>query len=161
MTKYMDRARRWLNEAGFSLMELIVVIGVIAIIMAASAPFFLSFLRTSALRTGAEEMVTVLHRARHLAIRDNTSMCVTNDGTRVQYRIATCGGTVWTGPDTDAAGFIRLANNITVASGGTVVFTYSGPAPMAGTVTYTVTNPQDSRTMSVIVTPSGRVSIGP
>jgi len=160
--RYADRARRWLNEAGFSLMELIVVIGVIAIIMAASAPFFLSFLRTSALRTGAEEMVTVLHRARHLAIRDNTTMCVTNDGTRVQYRIATCGGTVWTGPGTDAAGFVRLVNNITVASGQNAVFTYIGTTPpLAGTVIYTVTNPQDSRTLSVIVSPSGRVSIGP
>lgn len=156
-----------MNEAGFSLMELIVVIGIIAIIMTASAPFFISFLRTSALRTGAEEMVTVLHRARHLAIRDNTSMCVTNDGTRVQYRIATfatCNAMapVWTGPGTDAAGFIRLVNNITVTSGQNAVFTYIGTAdPLAGTVTYTVTNPQDNRTLSVIVTPSGRVSIGP
>ena len=160
VTRGLDRARRWLTEAGFSLTELIVVVGVIGIIMAASAPFFLSYLRTSALRTGAEEMVTVLHQARHLAIKDNTSMCVTNDGTRVQYRIATCGGTVWAGPGTDAAGFIRLVNNITVASGQNVVFTYIGTAP-AGTVTYTVTNPQDGRTLSVIVTPSGRVSIGP
>jgi Tfp pilus assembly protein FimT len=140
-------------------MELIVVIGVIGIIMAASAPFFLSFLRTSALQTGAEEMATVLNRARQLAIRDNANMCVTNDGTRVQYHIATCGGTVWTGPGTDVVGFIRLANNITVASGQNVVFTYIGTATVAGT--YTVTNPQDSRTMSVIVAPSGRVSIGP
>jgi len=158
-TKWMDRARRWLTEAGFSLTELIVVVGVIGILMGASAPFFLSFLRTSALRTGAEEMVTVLNGARQLAIRDNRSMCVTNDGTRVQYRIATCGGTVWTGPGTDAAGFVRLVNNITVASGQNVVFTYIGTATVAGT--YTVTNPQDSRTLSVIVAPSGRVSIGP
>jgi prepilin-type N-terminal cleavage/methylation domain-containing protein len=159
VTRGLDRARRWLTEAGFSLTELIVVVGVIGIIMAASAPFFLSYLRTSALRTGAEEMVTVLNRARQLAIRDNSNMCVTNDGTRVQYHIATCGGTVWTGPGTDVVGFIRLANNITVASGQNVVFTYIGTATVAGT--YTVTNPQDSRTMSVIVAPSGRVSIGP
>ena len=159
VTRRLDRARRWLTEAGFSLTELIVVVGVIGIIMAASAPFFLSYLRTSALRTGAEEMVTVLNRARQLAIRDNSNMCVTNDGTRVQYHIATCGGTVWTGPGTDVVGFIRLANNITVASGQNVVFTYIGTATVAGT--YTVTNPQDSRTMSVIVAPSGRVSIGP
>lgn len=159
VTKYRDRTRRGLNQAGFSLMELIVVIGVIGIIMAASAPFFLSFLRTSALQTGAEEMATVLNRVRQLAIRDNTNMCVTNDGTRVQYHIATCGGAVWAGSGTDAAGFIRLANNITVASGQNVVFTYIGTATVAGT--YTVTNPQDSRTMSVIVAPSGRVSIGP
>jgi prepilin-type N-terminal cleavage/methylation domain-containing protein len=159
VTRGLDRARRWLTEAGFSLTELIVVVGVIGIIMAASAPFFLSYLRTSALRTGAEEMVTVLNRARQLAIRDNSNMCVTNDGTRVQYHIATCGGTVWTGPGTDVVGFIRLGNNITVASGQNVVFTYIGTATVAGT--YTVTNPQDSRTMSVIVAPSGRVSIGP
>jgi prepilin-type N-terminal cleavage/methylation domain-containing protein len=159
VTRGLYRARRWLNDAGFSLTELIVVVGVIGIIMAASAPFFLSYLRTSALRTGAEEMVTVLNRARQLAIRDNSNMCVTNDGTRVQYHIATCGGTVWTGPGTDVVGFIRLANNITVASGQNVVFTYIGTATVAGT--YTVTNPQDSRTMSVIVAPSGRVSIGP
>jgi len=159
VTRGLDRARRWLNEAGFSLTELIVVVGVIGIIMAASAPFFLSYLRTSALRTGAEEMVTVLNRARQLAIRDNSNMCVTNDGTRVQYHIATCGGTVWTGPGTDVVGFIQLGNNITVASGQNVVFTYIGTATVAGT--YTVTNPQDSRTMSVIVAPSGRVSIGP
>ena len=159
VTRGLDRARRWLTEAGFSLTELLVVVGVIGIIMAASAPFFLSYLRTSALRTGAEEMVTVLNRARQLAIRDNSNMCVTNDGTRVQYHIATCGGTVWTGPGTDVVGFIRLGNNITVASGQNVVFTYIGTATVAGT--YTVTNPQDSRTMSVIVAPSGRVSIGP
>ena len=161
----MDRARRWLTEAGFSLTELIVVVGVIGIIMGASAPFFLSFLRTSALRTGAEELVTVLHQARHLAIRENrsVSVCLTIDGTRVQYRIPTCADTtvVWAGASTDAAGFIRFVNNITV-TGGNAVFTYIGTAPpLAGTVTYTVTNPQDNRTLSVIVSPSGRVSIGP
>ena len=144
---------------GFSATELIVVVGVIGILMAASAPFFLSYLRTSALRTGAEEMATVLNRARQLAIRDNTSMCVTNDGTRVQFHVATCAGTVWTGPGTDAVGFVQLANNIRVASAQNVVFTYIGTATTAGT--YTVTNPQDSRTLSVTVASSGRVSIGP
>jgi prepilin-type N-terminal cleavage/methylation domain-containing protein len=147
------------NDAGFSVTELIVVVGVLGIIMAASTPFFLSYLRTSALRAGAEEMVTVLNRARQIAIRDNTSMCVTNDGTRVQYHIATCAGTIWTGPDTDVAGFIPLVNNITVASAQNVVFTYLGTAAVSGT--YTVTNPKDGRTLSVNVASSGRVSIAP
>jgi prepilin-type N-terminal cleavage/methylation domain-containing protein len=82
------------GPGGFSATELIVTVAVISILMAASAPFFLSYLRTSALRGGAEEMVTVLHRARQIAIRDNTSMCVTSNGTRVQFRIATCGVTI-------------------------------------------------------------------
>ena len=153
---------KWLPsraQGGFSATELIVTVALISILMAASAPFFLSYLRTSALRGGAEEMVTVLHRARQIAIRDNTSMCVTSSGTRVQFRIATCAGTVWTGPGTDTTGFIQLANNITVASPQNAVFTYMGTATTPAS--YTVTNPRDNRTMSVAVTAAGRVSIGP
>jgi MSHA pilin protein MshC len=158
-TTFSDSSRRRPNEAGFSMAELIVVVGVIGIIMAASAPFFLSYLRTSSVRAGAEEMASVLNRARQLAIRDNSSMCVTGDGTRAQYRVGSCGGAVWTGPGTDATGFIQLANGITVSSTQNVVFTYIGTATTAGS--YTVSNPQGSGTLSVTVAPSGRVSIGP
>jgi len=107
------------------------VVAVIGILMAVSMPFFISFFRTSALRAGAEEMATVLSQARQMAIKDNTSICVTNNGTTVQYRISTCAGAVWTGPGTDAAGVIRLANNITVSPDTTtVVFTYIGAATL-------------------------------
>jgi prepilin-type N-terminal cleavage/methylation domain-containing protein len=149
---------RVLDQAGLTLMELMVVIGLIGVIMAIASPFLLSYLRTSALRAGAEELSTVLGRARQLAITDNTSMCVTNDGTRVQYRVGSCGGTVWTGPGTSTTGFIQLGNDIT-ASGGNVVFTYIGTATTPGT--YTVTNPRDGRTLSVVVTGAGRISIAP
>jgi Tfp pilus assembly protein FimT len=143
-------------------MELVVVVAVIGVIMALSAPLFLSFFRSSTLRAGAEETVTVLNRARQLAIRDNTAMCVTSSGGQLQLRIATCGGTVWTGPGTDAAGFIRLSNNVTVASAQNVTFNYIGTASAAALpVVYTVTNPQDGLTLTVSVAASGRVSIGP
>jgi prepilin-type N-terminal cleavage/methylation domain-containing protein len=155
--KYWNSGRPGWTEGGFTATELVVTVAVIGVLMAASAPFFLSYLRTSALRGGAEEMATVLNRARQLAIRDNTSMCVTNDGTRVQFHVATCGGTIWTGTGTDSTGFIRLANSVTVASAQNVVFTYMGTATAAAT--YTVT--KDGRTMNVAVTPAGRVSIGP
>lgn len=135
------------------------VIGLIGVIMAIATPFLLSYLRTSALRAGAEEVTTVLNRARQLAISDNTRMCVVNDGTRVRYRIGSCGGAIWTGPGTDGAGFIPLANGITVASVDNVEFTYIGTAATAGT--YTVTNPRDGNTLRVVVTPAGRVSITP
>src|SRR5262245_9279147 len=146
-------------EGGYSAVELIVVVAVIGVIMAASAPFFISFLRTSALRGGAEEVAAALNRARQIAIRDNTSMCVTNDGARVRFRIATCAGAIWTGAGTDTTGFVSLANNITVASAQNVVFTYMGTA--TAPANYTVTNPRDGRTMTVSVTAAGRVSIGP
>jgi Tfp pilus assembly protein FimT len=138
--------------------ELFVVIGLIGVIMAISTPFLLSFIRTSALRAGAEEMATVLNRARQLAIKDNRSICVTNNGSRVQYRIATCGGTIWTGPGTDSNGFVRLANNIDVTA-GQVTFTYIGTAPLGGS--YTVSSPHDASTLSVVVVPSGRIAITP
>jgi hypothetical protein len=67
---------------------------------------------------------------------------------------------VWTGAGTDAAGVIRLANNITVSPDTTtVVFTYIGLANPAAV--FTVTSPQDGRTLSVNVAASGRISVGP
>ena len=139
-------------------MELFVVIGLIGVLTAISTPFLLSYVRTSALRAGAEELVTVLNRARHLAISNNRSVCVTNVGTRVQYRVG-CGPTVWAGTGTDGSGFIQLANNITV-TGPQVMFTYIGTAPTING-TYTVTNPQNGTTLGVVVAASGRVSITP
>ena len=148
------------GQAGFTAIELVMVVAVIGILMAVSMPLFISFFRTSALRAGAEEMATVLSQARQMAIKDNTSICVTNNGTTVQYRISTCAGAVWTGPGTDAAGVIRLANNITVSPDTTtVVFTYIGLANPAAV--FTVTSPQDGRTLSVNVAASGRISVGP
>jgi Tfp pilus assembly protein FimT len=138
-------------------MELAIVVAVIGAFMVVSAPLFLSFIRTSTLRAGAEEMSTVLNRARQLAIQDNRSMCVTRTGSHVQYRVGGCGGAVWTGPGTDGTGLIRLANDITVAGGPDVVFTYIGTATSAGT--YTVA--KDGQTLSVVVAPSGRVSLAP
>jgi prepilin-type N-terminal cleavage/methylation domain-containing protein len=152
------RRRPGLGVGGFTVTELVVVVAVIGIIMAVSAPVLFSYLRTSALRAGAEEVATVLNRARQLAIKDNRSMCVTNDGSRVQYQIGTCGGTIWAGPGTDSGGFIQLANNISVTS-GQVVFTYIGTAT-TGT-SYTVTSPQDGSSLRVNVTAAGRISIDP
>ena len=110
------RIRPALGVAGFSATELVVVVAVIGIIMAASAPTFFSYFRTAAVRAGAEEMSAVLNRARQLAIKDNRSVCVTNVGTAVQYLVRTAPDcsiiaetVVWAGPGTDAAGVIRLA----------------------------------------------------
>ena len=152
------RIRPALGVAGFSATELVVVVAVIGIIMAASAPTFFSYFRTAAVRAGAEEMSAVLNRARQLAIKDNTSMCVTNVENRVQYRVGTCAGAAWTGPGTDADGFMRLANDISMTS-GEVIFTYIGT--VTAPTSYTVTNPPDGNTLTVNVTAAGRISIDP
>jgi prepilin-type N-terminal cleavage/methylation domain-containing protein len=157
------------GQHGFSATELLVVIAVIGILMAASTPFIISALRTSALRAGAEEFATVLGQARQQAIRDNSSVCVKNNGTAAQYWVPTplvpvaCNGAVWIGQGTDAAGNIRLGNNITISPAATMVtFNYMGlaSAPVVFPVVFTVTHPQGG-TLSVNVATSGRITVGP
>jgi Tfp pilus assembly protein FimT len=112
------------------------------------------------LRAGAEELAAILNGARQLAIKENTTVCVKRHGPRVRYHTPACGGAAWTGVGTESNGNIPLANNVTVsAATADVIFTYLGAASTPGT--FTVTNPVDGRTMSVIVASTGRVRIGP
>jgi Tfp pilus assembly protein FimT len=142
------------------MIELVVVVAIVGIIMAVSTPAFLSYWRTSTLRAGAEELAAILNNARQLAIKENTSVCVRRHGSRVRYHTPACGGAAWTGLGTDANGDIRLSNNVTVsADTANVTFTYLGAASTPGT--FTVRNPVDGRTLSVIVASTGRVRIGP
>lgn len=155
--------KRALGQEGFSATELIVVVAVIGILMAGSVPFLLSTWRTSALRAGAEELATVLGQARQMAIKDNTSICVTTSAAGTRFWRGPCGNppSLWTGPGTDGAGYIRLANNMTVAlPAPTVIFTYIGTAN-AVPLPYRVISANGGPTLSVSVAPSGRISIGP
>ena len=123
----------------------------------------MSYWKAATLKAGAQELATVLNGARQLAIRDNTSVCVEQSGTRVRYLKGSSpcsSGTVWTGPGTDSNGWFTLANAVEVtATTANVVFAYLGNATTAGA--YTVRNPVDSSTLTVTVASSGRVSIGP
>jgi prepilin-type N-terminal cleavage/methylation domain-containing protein len=152
-----ERARRSLGERGFGMMELIVVMGLIAVLSLLATPSFLTYMQSSALSAGADELKSVLNRGRALAITQNTSVCVQVTGTSVRYRTGSCAGTVWAGVGTDSSGVIRLTNSITVSGGTSAIFTNLGAA--STTATYTVTHPKTSRTRSVIVASTGRVSI--
>lgn len=154
-----QRVRR-IDARGFSLAELLATTAMIGITAAVALPFFLTYWQASTLRAGAQELATVMNQARQLAITQNTTVCVSRSGTRVRFLTGGCGGTVWTGPGTDGSGWIALQNSVEV-SGSTqnVVFGNLGAANPGGT--YTVRNPVDGRTLSVVVAVSGRVSIGP
>jgi Tfp pilus assembly protein FimT len=143
------------------MIELVVVVAIVGIIMAVSTPVLISYWRTSTLRAGAEEMSAILNRARQLAIKENTTVCVRRQGSnRVRFHLPACGGGTWTGVGTEANGDIRLANNVAIsAATADVMFTYLGAASTPGT--FTLTNPVDGRTLQVIVASTGRVRIGP
>jgi prepilin-type N-terminal cleavage/methylation domain-containing protein len=152
------RHRPGLTDRGFTLPELLVACAVIAIIMAASLPVFLTYWRTSALTGGAQELRTILNQARQLARAQNTTVCVNQSANKVQFLTGGCAGTVWTGPGTDGNGWLTLQNNILVsAATANVVFNYIGAATTAGT--YTVQNPVDNSTLTVTVALSGRITI--
>ena len=145
------------GESGFSLAELIVVLAVIGILTAFSVPMMFTYWRTATLTAGAREVAAALNSARELAIRENNNVCVTTDGTRLQYHLGTCGAATWKGPVTDGSGNIRLDNRVTVSATANVTFNYLGAAVQAGT--YTVLSPSGAGTMSVTVTQNGRVRI--
>jgi Tfp pilus assembly protein FimT len=148
---------RW--DAGLSAAELIVVCAIIGILAAASAPFFLSYYQNAQLKAGAEEVVAFLNQARQIAIKENQSVCASIDSNRMRYHLGTCSGTVWVGPGTDAAGNIRIPEGLTLTTSAEPIFNYLGAAAPAAT--FTVTNPRNGRSLSVAVSASGRVTIGP
>ena len=143
--------------------ELIVVVAIVAVIMAVSAPTLWRYYRSATLRAAAEQTVTMLNNARQLAIRLNTTVCVTVDATGMQYHQGTCGAAAYTGPGTDTAGYIKLDPGLTLG-GPNVCFGYLGAAPSplpAGCLsngTYTITRAQGG-TINVIVASTGRVRI--
>jgi type IV pilus assembly protein PilA len=147
------------HEAGFSLVEIIVVVAMIGILAILAGPQFMSYWRTSATTAAATELATVVNRARQLAIAGNQLYCAEVTGNSMRYRsntnAACTAGTIWTGSGTDSNGVINLSNNMR-ASGGPVVFTQLGAATLAGT--FTVTNPNGG-TRNVVVAASGRVTV--
>jgi prepilin-type N-terminal cleavage/methylation domain-containing protein len=149
---------RTTNERGFGLTELIVVVGLIGVTAALGVPSLLTYWQSSRLSAGAEQLASVMNRARQLAIRSNTSVCVELSGTSVRMRTVSCAGTVWTGVGTDSAGLIQVANNLQVsAATASAIFTNVGGA--STTASYTLTDPTTGRSRSVVVSASGRVTI--
>ena len=150
-------SNRRLNEQGFGLAELIVVVAVIGLLAALAMPSFLTFWQSSALSAGSAEMASVLNRGRQLAISQNTSVCAQVSGTSVRFRTVSCAGTIWTGSGTTSAGLISLSNGLQISGATSAIFTNAGGANPGAT--YTVTDPKTSRTRSVVVSATGRVTV--
>jgi type IV fimbrial biogenesis protein FimU len=150
-------SNRRLNEQGFGMAELIVVVAVIGLLAALAVPSFLTFWQSSGLSAGAAEMSSILNRGRQLAVSQNTSVCVQVSGTSIRFRTVSCAGTIWTGPGTNGAGLISLSNGLQISGGVSAIFTNAGGANPGAT--YTVTDPRTARTRSVVVAATGRVSV--
>jgi len=138
------------------------VVGLLALLTASAAPYFLGAWQSLRLRAGAQQLATIVSHARQIAINQNRQACVRPAGQTVQVLVGTatpCStGAVWKGVATDAAGHFRLTEGVRVsAATASVVFNYLGAAVTPGA--YTVSNPDSNRTRRVVVATSGRISI--
>jgi Tfp pilus assembly protein FimT len=147
-----------MTERGHTAAELLVVAVVIGAIVVLTIPAFLRGWQASTLRAGAEELISVLGGARQLAINENRTVCVTSNGTAVQYRVAGCTRAPWTGPGTDGDGLMRLAGALRVsAATADITYTHLGAVGTGGTLT--VLDPASGNTLCVVVAVAGRASI--
>ena len=148
-----------MNARGFTLAEILAAVAVAALLAVLVAPTLFSFARTSTLQAVARELATAINLGRQIAITQSTTVCVEASGTSIRLRRGGCGGAVWTGPGTDAAGAIRISGTGTflVSTTANVVFSDLGAASPAGT--YTVTSSVNGATRAVVVAATGRISV--
>lgn len=151
-------AGRWGMAAGFTLTELVMVIAVIGILAVMAVPSFLRYYHAAGLKSGAQQVVTLINQARELAIKENQDVCVTlPSATQMSYRLGSCMGIAWVGVGTDAAGGINLPPGVTATASANPIFNYVGSAlPVA---TYTLTYTQTGAILTASVAATGRVTI--
>jgi len=148
----LEEARR---QAGFTTSELVVTLGVIAIMAAMTIPYVLTATNSLTIGRGAREIQAALSQARALAITTRQSVCFQAVAGGFAFLQGSCAGAAWIGANTTAAGVFRPADSVTTSGGG-AVFTPFGTASTTAVITVSV--PGGGST-TVTVQPSGRVTI--
>jgi type II secretion system protein H len=143
------------DDGGYTMTELLVVLGVIAIVSAIVMLSVLTALPALQLRWAAAEIQAGLNRARTLALSTRQNVCVEVLATGYRFRRGTCAGVVWADAQTDSNGLMRVSGNPTLTSTASPLFTPFGNAPQTGIVTVVA----GSGSQTVTVTASGRVTI--
>ena len=149
-----------MSERGYTAVEILMVIALIAILSAVGFPLYLSFLRAQETDGAARELMTTLNQARQLAIARNTSFSVELQ-TSPQNRLRFCTGTatpcpagnVWTGAGTNGEGWMGMDNAVRIVLGPTITFNALGAATASGTLR--VQNSSGTSCLNVVVNPSG------
>jgi len=146
------------SQAGYSFIELIITVGMIAVVATWAMPSFLNYLRSARVRAGAQTVSAYLNEGRQLAIKTNGSVCVAHTTTTMQFKTTNCTGTViFVAGLAGASGNVRLPENVSLTSTASAIFGQLGNATTGAT--YTVTDTPSGRTLTVTVAASGRITI--
>lgn len=145
-------------QAGYSLIELVITVGMILVVTTWAMPSFLNYLRNARAQAGARAVSAYLNEGRQLAIKSNGPVCVAHTTSSMQFRTTTCGGAlIYPAGLAGASGNVRLPDNISLSSTASATFGQLGNATTGAT--YTVTDVPSGRTLRVIVAVSGRVCL--
>ena len=136
------------SASGFTVLELIVAIGIASVVMGIAIPSFLSWLPTLRLSSAARQVATDLQVARMKAISQNASNTVTF--------IQAAGTYTFTLSPADSRDVGQLYPGITISSAPTnPVFTPRGTASTTGTIRLS----NGTATKDIVVSTVGRVII--
>jgi len=153
----VSRQSRVGGQRGFTLVELMVIIAIIGIISTMATPLFTTFLMASETRGASQELAALLHQARELAIARNASYTVRIDVSGNRLCFGDNVNCTWTGPGTDAQGYMRLVNRARLTNvTANPTFNHLGTG---GAGTITVQNASGTSSLNVVVASSGRIRI--
>jgi len=100
------------NHSGFTLIELMVVIGIITVLATIAIPNFIGWLPKYRLGSAAREIFTIVQQARFLAVKENANVVVSFDPAQDSYMAF-----VDNGFGTNAENMIQDADEATIFSG--------------------------------------------
>ena len=125
------RGRRSSSQAGYSLIELVITVGMILVVTTWAMPSFLNYLRSARVQAGARAVSAYLNEGRQLAIKTNAPVCVAHTTSTLQFRSTNCAGRRSSSTGlAGASSSVRLPENISlsVTSGTSAVFQPLGNA---------------------------------
>jgi Tfp pilus assembly protein FimT len=151
-------------SAGFTVVELVVLVAVISVLSAIGFPLYLSYSRAQETDGAARTIVVSMNQARQLAVMRGVSFSVetqTNPNNRMRFcsgvTVPCPGGQVYTGPGTDGAGWRTLENAARITVAPAITFNSLGAAAASGALR--VQNSSATGSLDVCVSPSGRIKI--
>ena len=151
-------------SAGFTVVELVMLVAVISVLSAIGFPLYLSYSRAQETDGAARTIVVSMNQARQLAVMRGVSFSVetqTNPNNRMRFcsgvTVPCPGGQVYTGPGTDGAGWRRLENAARITVAPAITFNSLGAAAASGALR--VQNSSATGSLDVCVSPSGRIKI--